>query len=683
MTRALWTRGALSALALWASTVPTPAWASAPPPLPAPLADRLRQIQMAGYERPEEALKELRAETLSDPIRPWVRYTEARIQIGRGQHAAARALFPADSTEVDPLALHVRALVARREGQVERMGALVEQAMTEIAKLCPSPPPADANALAACPVGLLVDLSSIAQERALAQGQVAVVRERGANALAWARSRQNVDLQAQVLIDRADAHLQQDESSALDSTLSEALALPNLSPIWRVRILNFQAGVAGRRDQRDRQGELLEQALVIAQSNRLDRTVAILQGNLSDFHVHKGRPQLARQLAEQALPVLQRFEDPAEATVRHNLALALIDAKVFDAARVQLARLQEIPVMERPGERALALRELSDAWARAGQYKEALALYHAERKLTAAAQAQARELALEEVRQRLGSAQKEAELTLAQREADVTRQTLANQDTLRQVAVAAGVLLVLCLGLGGMFWVRARAAFRKLRRNQRLLKALSERDALTGLANRRQFHQVMAARGEGPLEGSLVIIDIDHFKRINDGHGHAAGDAVIQAMAQRLSAAVRDGDMVVRWGGEEYLVYAPTLKGTYAKQWVSRLMPALCGTPVTLPDGKTLDVTCSMGFITLPIPPLGVTMGWERALNWADLALYAAKNRGRRRALGIVGLHVSDEVSLAQVKADFEGAASAARLSLVQVLATPADTTMPSRAPID
>jgi diguanylate cyclase (GGDEF)-like protein len=147
---------------------------------------------------------------------------------------------------------------------------------------------------------------------------------------------------------------------------------------------------------------------------------------------------------------------------------------------------------------------------------------------------------------------------------------------------------------------------------------------------------------------------------------------VIKTMADRLSQAVRDGDMVVRWGGEEYLVYAPTLKGTYTKQWVERLMPVLCGTPITLPDGHTLDVTCSMGFVTLPIPPLGVTLGWERALNWADLALYAAKNRGRRRAIGIAGLHVNDEVSLAQVESDFDGAASAARLSLVQVLASPA-----------
>jgi len=645
-----------------------------PPTLPAEAGTQLRQLVELGFEQPDEALQRLRQEPTTATTRPWLRYAEARIQLSRGNAAAARALYPGNAPQADPLALHIRALLARREGQPERMGSLVEQALEVLAPVCPQPVPDDAARRDSCPVALLTDLVSLSTRQGLIQGKGVAVLERLDHTLAWARARGSADLQAQLLLERADYHVVHDEPAKVDAALLEALALPGLSPRRRIGALNFQAGMAAQRDQRPRQGELLEEALRLAQAERQNRLVAVLRGNLADYHVHQGRPAEARRQAEQALPVLQRFDDPAESAIRHNLALALIDERAFDAARVHLARLQEIPIYERVAERAAGLRELSEAWARVGQYKEALALFHAERKLTQAHQAQARELALEEVRHRLGSAQKEAELALVKSSGEVTQQTLANQDTLRQVAVAAGVLLTLCLGLGGMFWMKARVAFGKLRHNQNLLKALSERDALTQLANRRQFHAVMAARADAPLEGSLVIIDIDHFKRINDSHGHASGDVVIKTMADRLSQAVRDGDMVVRWGGEEYLVYAPTLKGTYAKQWVERLMPVLCGKPIALPDGTTLDVTCSMGFITLPIPPLGVSMGWERALNWADLALYAAKNRGRRRAIGINGLHVNDEVSMAQVEADFDGAASAARLSLVQVLASPAST---------
>ncbi len=662
------------ALLAWGLAGAAMAQEGAPPPLPAEAAAHLRALVELGYEQPDEALQRLRAEPSSADLRPWLRYTEARIHLTRGNIAAARALYPSNQPPTDALAWHVRALMARREGQAERMATWVDQGLQAVEPLCPHPVPEEASRRDACPLPLLVDLVAMATRQGLSQGRSGAVLGRLDHAMDWARQRRSVDLQAQLHLERAHYHQVHDEPAKVDAALAEALALPGLNARRRVMLLNYQAGMAAQRDLRPRQGELLEEALQLALADKQLRLAAVLRGNLADFHVHQGRPKEARRQAELALPVLQRYDDPSEATVRHNLALALIDERAFDAARSQLARLQEIPAQERVAERAAGLRELSDAWARAGQYKEALALFHAERKLMQTHQAQAKELALEEVRHSLGSAQKEAELALAKNSSEVAQQTLENQDTLRQVAVAAGVLLALCLGLGGMFWVRARVAFGKLRHNQHLLKALSERDALTGLANRRQFHAVMAARGDQALEGSLVVIDIDHFKRINDGHGHAGGDVVIKTMADRLSAAVRDGDMVVRWGGEEYLVYAPTLKGTYAKQWVERLMPVLCGKPIALPDGSSIDVTCSMGFITLPIPPLGVSMGWERALNWADLALYAAKNRGRRRAIGIAGLHVNDEISLAQVESDFDGAASAARLSLVQVLASPAST---------
>jgi diguanylate cyclase (GGDEF)-like protein len=554
------------------------------------------------------------------------------------------------------------------------MGAWVDSAFAALSTVCPHPVPQETAQREACPVGLLTDLLALSTARALDQGRADTVMARVDPVLAWTRATGDANLQAAALLERADYHLEREEFAPLEATLTEALALPGLGVSQRIAVLNYQAVVATKKGQRPLQGQLLEEALQLALATGQVRRAAFLRSNLADHHVHQARPAEARKMAELALPVLQRFDDPIESTVRHNLALALIDLRAFEAARVHLARLQEIPSHEPVAERAAGLRELSDAWARVGQYKEALALFHAERKLMQAHQAQSKEAALEEVRNRLGSAQKEVELTLAKNSHQVTEQTLQNQDTLRQVAVAAAVLVVLCLGLGAMFWVRAKVAFRRLRHNQHLLKALSERDALTQLANRRQFHAVMAAKGDAPLEGTLVIIDIDHFKRINDNHGHACGDVVIKTMAERLSKAVRDGDMVVRWGGEEYLVYAPSLKGTYAKQWVERLMPVLCGKPIALPDGTMMDVTCSMGFITLPIPPLGVNMGWERALNWADTALYAAKNRGRRRAIGIAGLHVNDEVSMAQVEADFDGAAGAARLSLAQVLASPAST---------
>lgn len=106
---------------------------------------------------------------------------------------------------------------------------------------------------------------------------------------------------------------------------------------------------------------------------------------------------------------------------------------------------------------------------------------------------------------------------------------------------------------------RVRAANRQLKANQRLLRSQSERDPLTDLANRRHFLAVMQKQAQQLFTGGLLMIDIDHFKHVNDQQGHAVGDVVIRDVAQRIRDAVRTEDLVVRWGGEEFLVFAPNV----------------------------------------------------------------------------------------------------------------------------
>ena len=100
----------------------------------------------------------------------------------------------------------------------------------------------------------------------------------------------------------------------------------------------------------------------------------------------------------------------------------------------------------------------------------------------------------------------------------------------------------------------------------------SERDPLTNLANRRHFLSVMQAeqaRGgaEAGFDGALLLVDIDHFKHVNDSHGHAAGDIVLCEVARRLNEAVRGDDLVVRWGGEEFLVLALKVPRRRPSRW--------------------------------------------------------------------------------------------------------------------
>ena len=170
-------------------------------------------------------------------------------------------------------------------------------------------------------------------------------------------------------------------------------------------------------------------------------------------------------------------------------------------------------------------------------------------------------------------------------------------------------------------------------RDQRDLFARQSRiDALTDLANRRHFAEVLAgatrrARSEGtPL--SLLVLDIDHFKAINDEHGHAVGDGVIGAIAARLQVAFpHRGELPARIGGEEFGVVLEGLPGDQAAARAEGFREGLAARPL-LVDGLVLPVTISIGWAEFrPVDHPGVD-GLYRA---ADRALYRAKHEGRNR----------------------------------------------------
>jgi diguanylate cyclase (GGDEF)-like protein len=156
---------------------------------------------------------------------------------------------------------------------------------------------------------------------------------------------------------------------------------------------------------------------------------------------------------------------------------------------------------------------------------------------------------------------------------------------------------------------------------------LAERDALTGLYNRRRASELLelfarqAARGQ---RIALAVVDIDHFKRVNDTHGHAAGDLVLQRFASEASATLRDGDILARWGGEEFLLLLPTGDVDSALGVAQRMRERTVAMAVTLPQGGTVAFTVSIGVAVLQKGEAA-----SRAIERADAALYRAKANGR------------------------------------------------------
>ena len=390
-----------------------------------------------------------------------------------------------------------------------------------------------------------------------------------------------------------------------------------------------------------------------------------MQASLADAYMHSHQPARAATLARQALPVVLEFGDQRlERTLRHNLSVALVLLRQFEPARREVARVVELARGDDDAVRRIVqLRELGEAYAAVNQPREALRLYHEERSLSAETAQRKRESALRQLALKYDSEARQRDLELARRQQALAGQELTNRRLAQFVGLGLAVLMGLSIILMGVMLVRVRDTNKRLKANQSLLRAQSERDPLTNLANRRHFLSVMERHAGDAFVGALLMIDIDHFKHINDRHGHAAGDSVIREVARRISEAVRAEDLVVRWGGEEFLVFARTVAPDALRHLAERLLTGVGQAPVPTAAGA-LPVTISVGFAHFPLAPVPLTQHWEQAVNWADMALYTAKSQGRNRAHGIVSVQAEDLQALLRIEADFEAACSAGLVRL-------------------
>jgi len=162
---------------------------------------------------------------------------------------------------------------------------------------------------------------------------------------------------------------------------------------------------------------------------------------------------------------------------------------------------------------------------------------------------------------------------------------------------------------------------------------VSSRDVLTGLANRRQFEIALeresdrvARAGEPAL---LLLLDLDFFKSINDTHGHAAGDLVLQAVAQALLDCVRPMDTVARYGGEEFAIILPNCPPAFGQTVAERVRRRIESRPVQISPSVALSVTASVGGAFAPPWVRSSASLWTER---ADRQLYLAKSSGRNRA---------------------------------------------------
>jgi len=190
----------------------------------------------------------------------------------------------------------------------------------------------------------------------------------------------------------------------------------------------------------------------------------------------------------------------------------------------------------------------------------------------------------------------------------------------------------------------------ELRRTNVVLQEASLSDPLTGLRNRRYFSatiesdvsQALRAHSDGHDSHTrdlvFYLIDADNFKEVNDRYGHDVGDKVLLEMAHRLSSSIRHSDVLVRWGGEEFLIVSRYTDRNEAELLAQRTLSAVADAPfVVNASGETIYRTCSMGWAAFPwFPNDPRAVSYEEVLTLADRGLNQAKQSGKNRAVGML-----------------------------------------------
>ena len=197
--------------------------------------------------------------------------------------------------------------------------------------------------------------------------------------------------------------------------------------------------------------------------------------------------------------------------------------------------------------------------------------------------------------------------------------------------------------------VAARSA--ELAAANRELREASFTDALTGARNRRFFstvieddvnrtlrvHSTPAQNRPRNCDLIFYIVDIDHFKEVNDEFGHDRGDGVLAEVARRLTQVVRDSDRLIRWGGEEFLLISRDADRSRGDVLAGRVMQSVGSEPFDLGNGRKVRRTCSVGWAPFPwYPDSTRTFAFTEVLKLADRAMYLAKQSGRNRSVGVL-----------------------------------------------
>ncbi len=466
------------------------------------------------------------------------------------------------------------------------------------------------------------------------------------------------------------------------ATANEALALASAvnSPKIVASLSNIQGIALSNLGRNEESLEAYKRELKIGIEANIPYAEATALSNISDYYLIAKNYPKAEYYSRKTIAIDEAVDDkPGVATAKMNLGFALMgQGKIKEGIDYVNIGIQFYKDAHSTVEVESSISELASMYEKVGMYKEAYATLREQQILSNELFRSDRAIAVAGLQEKFSADQRQKQIELLAKENDLKDATIKNS-RLRQIITLLGAVVTVMAGVFiFLLYRRVRRVNEQLQNANKQLEFHAVRDPLTGLHNRRSFLELMKTRvvltDEERREGCeqnpdcLILMDIDLFKHINDTWGHAAGDVVLTEVAKRLKSAVRDSDMVLRWGGEEFLIYSPKSNPTQISGLVDRVLRAIGAEPIQVGELQ-IPVTITAGFISLPFSGVPENVcGWEKTLQMADMALYLGKAHGRNRAYGMASLLVPYEQAIPVLDHDLSAAISAGMIELIEVI---------------
>ncbi len=466
------------------------------------------------------------------------------------------------------------------------------------------------------------------------------------------------------------------------TTANEALALSSSvnSPKIVASLSNIQGIALSNLGRSEESLEAYKRELKIGIEANIPNAEATALSNISDYYLIAKNYPKAEYYSRKTIAIDEAVNDkPGIATAKMNLGFALMgQGKTKDGIDYVNTGIKYYKDSHSTVEVESAIGEFASMYEKVGMYKEAYATLREQQTLSNELFRSDRAIAVAGLQEKFSADQRQRQIELLGKENDLKDADIKNSH-LRQIITLLGAVVTVMAGVFiYLLYRRVRKINEQLQNANKQLEFHAIRDPLTGLYNRRSFLDLMKSRvvlaeherrdGGEQNPDCLILMDIDLFKHINDTWGHSVGDVVLTEVAKRLKSAVRDTDMVLRWGGEEFLIYSPKSNPAQISGLVDRALSAIGEEQIQVGELQ-IPVTITAGFISLPFSGVPENVcGWEKALQMADMALYLGKAHGRNRAYGLANLLVPYEQAIPVLDHDLSAAIAGGMVELIEVI---------------